>query len=109
MHLGRGYWCQYAVDWIAIKNTWQLTATEPEAGALGGMLGMCTPARTLTVVRVDPPQTFATTSPAPTKATYASCDEAAGRASLVFRAAVDRDVDSPMPRCRTPETAMATA
>ena len=24
------YWCQYAIDWASIKNTWNLTVTEPE-------------------------------------------------------------------------------
>ena len=81
----RGYWCQYAVNWIVIKNTWRLTSTGPEAETLGEMLGMCAPPRTLTVVRAGPietteptpPQTAGTPSPPLTPAsTYASCDDA---------------------------------
>ncbi len=37
----RSYWCQYATDWVVIKNEWGLTATEREAAALREMLGTC--------------------------------------------------------------------
>ena len=36
-----GYWCVYAVDWIAIKNAWGLTVTEAEYAALREMLLTC--------------------------------------------------------------------
>ena len=37
----RSHWCRYASDWIAIKNEWGLTATEPEVAALREMLATC--------------------------------------------------------------------
>jgi hypothetical protein len=37
----RGYWCEYAQDWIAVKRHWELTVTEAEKKALVDMLGTC--------------------------------------------------------------------
>ena len=37
----RIYWCRYAVDWITIRSTWDLTVTEAEHTALGEMLNTC--------------------------------------------------------------------
>lgn len=37
----KGYWCQYAVDWVAVKQEWDLTATQAEADALREMLATC--------------------------------------------------------------------
>ena len=37
----RTYWCQYAIDWITIKGTWDLTVTEEEHAALCQMLDTC--------------------------------------------------------------------
>ncbi len=73
-----GYHCQYAIDWITIKNAWELTATDAEAASLAEMLMTCDPARSLTVTvgTVKTPDT----TPAATETTqisYESCEAAA--------------------------------
>lgn len=37
----KGYQCQYAIRWIAIKHTWKLAADPSEVRALGEMLDYC--------------------------------------------------------------------
>ena len=71
-HIGR-----YAIDWISIKNAWELTATDLEAAALGQMLVTCKPSQSLAVVQAESSPPDATPSPSPVSGkTYASCDEA---------------------------------
>ena len=76
------YWCQYAIDWITVKSTWELTKARDEHGALTVMLNTCQDPPTLTLSTypnhgVGP---RATSTPAtltqPGNATYASCDAA---------------------------------
>ena len=35
------YWCQYATDWAEVKERWDLTMSEPEAGAVVEMMNTC--------------------------------------------------------------------
>jgi hypothetical protein len=37
----RGYWCQYAHDWIVVKHRWELWVTQAEKDALSDMLDTC--------------------------------------------------------------------
>jgi hypothetical protein len=40
-----GYWCRYALDWIAVKAAYRLSVTRAERAALAGMLGHCQTAK----------------------------------------------------------------
>ena len=72
-------WCDYAQDWTEIKSRWDLTMTEPEAGAVVEMMNTCN----------DPPVvqvraalgTAMGVQPEPTdelqSSVYGSCEEAA--------------------------------
>ena len=70
------YWCPYATNWVAIKNTWHLTATDSEATALQQMLNRCGTETVLVTTNVGPPQPTSS----PTARVYESCEaaEAAG-------------------------------
>ena len=74
------YWCEYAVVWITVKQTWHLTATPPEAEALEEMLGTCASPPRLTVRPADSPPAPAEPTSSPTAAdTYADCDAKPGK------------------------------
>ena len=79
----RTYWCQYAVDWITIKSTWELTVTEAELAGLNEMLYSCNEPPSLWVSHGGSPGVHrATSTPEPRPTTtattikYNSCDAA---------------------------------
>ena len=75
--MNRSYWCEYAVDWIRIKDTWELTVTPGEAAALQDMLATCGDRPQLIVTQAGPIALPANAAPVPALSdSYASCDEA---------------------------------
>ena len=79
----RTYWCQYAVDWITIKSTWELTVIQQEHSALAQMLNTCAKRPELMVshqsqVKPTPGPTSNPVQQTPTSEmrTYNSCDAA---------------------------------
>ena len=79
----RTYWCQYAIDWITIKSTWELTVTQTELAGLNQMLSTCDEPPSLWASHGSVPGVHRATStpeprPTATAATikYNSCDAA---------------------------------
>ena len=77
----RSYWCQYAVDWITIKDTWDLTVPAQEHRALVDMINTCAnPPQVMvsrqTQVAPTPAPTRQVVQPTPEARTYGSCDAA---------------------------------
>ena len=78
----RAYWCQYAIDWITVKNSWELTATEVEVAALAELLDTCEPRRILEGLEPEARSTPTATSAAVGDGAYATCDEAEAAGEL---------------------------
>ena len=79
----RTYWCQYAVDWVTIKDTWELTVTRRQHDSLVQMLNTCETRPTLLADEQSPggspPGAMDTPiqpTGTPTVSSYSSCDAA---------------------------------
>ena len=64
------YWCWYATDWVLIKSTWGLSATEQEWNALAAMLDTCNQPLTVVINRDSQPPVPATTPPSAPTTTF---------------------------------------
>ena len=90
----RTYWCRYAMDWVAIKTEWGLTATGAEAAALREMLAGCQPSVHLQVLTagISPPASTPR-APSPAPATPAATQ-------VPVQTGLKYDPDGPDPRLR---------
>ena len=110
----RSYWCQYAIDWITIKATWDLTATKAEHEALVQMLNTCANRPQLEVNHCSQAcQDLSTNvgpvsnTPTPRARSYSSCDAAQAAGGPESKAVRATGEDSPSRSSPAPETAMA--
>ncbi len=71
----RGYWCDYAIDWVQIKIDWDLSATKAEWVALEEMLETCDSTTSIPAVspKAESPATVKKAVP-PTAASSNSSD-----------------------------------
>jgi len=46
----KGYWCDYAVDWVQVKVDWDLSVANAEWEALQEMLGTCDTKPSMTTI-----------------------------------------------------------
>ena len=88
----RTYWCRYAMDWVAIKREWDLTATRAEAAALREMLDGCRPSVHLQVLSADTSTPVSDPPSPPTGAGDAAATQVPERSGLNYDpAGPDRD------------------
>ena len=71
---GRGYWCEYAVNWTEVKSQWGLTMTRDESRAVLQMLEGCEdPVKVVELKGTAEPDAA---TKEPERSVYGSCDEA---------------------------------
>ena len=108
----QSYWCQYAVDWITIKDTWALTVTQHEYDALVEMVNTCdAPTTVLTRQSQPEPAIIApeTTIEAPETVRYNSCDSAQAAGETRIQGTKGGGRGFPCGWYPAPETATGTA